>query len=80
MFLLLAPLLLLLEVLNALGGSRKPYTGSLESLSYLPLALPFGPNWGHNKITDFALFGCILFITTLSVFPEPVFTGGLLTL
>ena len=61
-FLPLSPLLLLLKPLNILEDGRKPYTGNLESLSYLPLALPCGSNWGH-KINDFVFFGYISFIT-----------------
>ena len=43
----LSPLLLLLEILNVLGGNRRPYTGSLDSQSNLPLAPPHGLNLGH---------------------------------
>ena len=51
-FSFLSPLLLLLEVLNVLGDSRKPHAGSLESRSDLPPDPLYGTNWGY-KITDF---------------------------
>ena len=57
-FLPLSPLLLFLQILNALGGNKKSYAGSPESLSYLLLSLPCGSNYGH-KITDFVFLGYI---------------------
>ena len=38
-------------------GSRKPYAGSLESRSDLPLGTPYGLNWGHIMCKS-KLFSC----------------------
>ena len=56
-----------LEVLNVLGGHRKPYTGSLKSRSNLPPGDPYGSNWDH-KITYFVFLAFISFIITFRGF------------
>ena len=48
---LLSPSLLLLELLNVLGGHRNNIQGCLERSSDLPPP-PYGSDWGH-KIADF---------------------------
>ena len=58
---------MLVEVLIAVGGNRKPYAAILESLSDLPLALPYGSNWGHN-IADFVFLAFVSFIIGLRGF------------
>ena len=68
-FCLLAPLLLLLQLLNALGGYRKLYTGSLKSWSFfLRLPLMDQPGVIKLKILCFwPLSTLLLFIQLLNV-------------
>ena len=60
-FCLLSPLLLLLYLQNVLRGIGKAYVESLNSRSVLPLAPPYGSNWG-DKIADFEFLPYISFI------------------
>ena len=60
-FWFLSPLVLLLDLLNVLGGNRKPYSGSLEDWSHLPPVSPYGSNQGQK---------CVWLLTSLLLLLE----------